>query len=235
MSNTAVKEKEETLVEETKIEEDVITIRGGNLYAFFKRAFDIVSSLCVIVVFSWLLLIIAILVKLTSRGPVLFKDKRVGKNMKPIKVYKFRTMYIDAEKNIDKYLTPEQKAIWEKERKIDNDPRITKVGKFLRKTSLDELPQLFNILFGSLSVVGPRPVKMSELEMNYTDYQRMMLTRVKPGLTGYWQVYGRSNVDYASGERQKEELAYLPKRGFWYDLKLIFLTIPAVLSKRGAK
>ena len=232
----AVKEKEEVLVEEKKeTKEDVIIIKGGRIYAFFKRVFDIASSLCVIIVFSWLLLILALLVKLTSKGPVLFKDKRVGKNMKQIKVYKFRTMYIDAESNMDKYLTPEQKEMWKKEGKIDNDPRITKIGKFLRKTSLDELPQLFNILFGSLSVVGPRPVKINELELNYTDHQRIMLARVKPGLTGYWQVYGRSNVDYASGERQKEELAYLPKRGFWYDLKLIFLTIPAVLCKRGAK
>lgn len=235
--STVVKEKEEVLATEeiAVVQEEQIILKGGKIYAFFKRAFDIVSSFCVIAVISWLLLIIAIIVKLTSKGPILFKDIRVGKNMKPIKVYKFRSMYIDAEKNIDKYLTPEQKLIWEKERKLDDDPRITKVGKFLRKTSLDELPQLFNILFGSLSVVGPRPVKMSELEMNYSEYQRKMLAKVKPGLTGYWQVYGRSNVDYASGERQKEELAYLPKRGFWYDLKLIFLTIPAVLSKRGAK
>lgn len=235
-SNTEIVETIET-TETKKIDEKEyeITIRGGKCYAFFKRVFDIIASLVAIVVFSWLLLIVALAVKLTSKGPILFKDIRVGKNGKRIKVYKFRSMYIDAEKNIDKYLSPEQKAIWDRERKLDNDPRITKVGKFIRKTSLDELPQLFNILFGSLSFVGPRPIKMTELTLNYTEYQRSMLTKVKPGLTGYWQVYGRSNIDYASGERQKEELAYLPKRGFWFDIKLIILTVPAVLFRKGAK
>jgi lipopolysaccharide/colanic/teichoic acid biosynthesis glycosyltransferase len=127
------------------------------------------------------------------------------------------------------------KQKWIEERKLDNDPRITKVGKFLRKTSLDELPQLLNIFAGSISIVGPRPIKNYELLSAYTPYQIEKLLSVKPGLTGYWQVYGRSNVTYETGERQKEELAYLPKRGAWMDLKIIFLTIPAVLKKRGAK
>ncbi len=212
-----------------------ITIKGGKMYCFFKRIFDFVCSLLGIIVLLPLILIISVLIKVTSKGPVLFKDVRVGKGFKLIKVYKFRTMYIDAESNIDKYLNEEQKEIWNRERKLDNDPRITKVGKILRKTSLDELPQLFNILFGQLSIVGPRPIKMKELKDNYTEYEQQMLMKVKPGLTGYWQVYGRSNVDYASGERQKEELAYLPKRSLLFDLKIIFLTVPAVLKHKGAK
>lgn len=212
-----------------------INIKGGKLYCFCKRIFDFVCSLIGIIVLSPVLLVIALIIKITSKGPVLFKDVRVGKNFKLITVYKFRSMYIDAETNIDKYLTKEQKEIWNKERKLDNDPRITKIGKFLRKTSLDELPQLFNILFGNLSIVGPRPIKMRELKDNYSEYEQEMLMKVKPGLTGYWQVYGRSNVDYKSGERQKAELAYLPKRSLLFDLKLILLTIPAVLKSKGAK
>ena len=227
-------ETTQKIVTKSEQEEEII-IKGGKAYAFFKRMFDIVSSGLVILVFSWLLIILALLVKLTSKGPVLFKDERVGLHGKKIKVYKFRSMYIDAETNVEKYLTPEQIEQWNTERKIDKDPRITPIGRFTRKTSLDELPQLFNIFLGSLSVVGPRPVKQFELDENYTPYQKEKLLQVKPGLTGYWQVYGRSNVDYASGQRQKEELAYLPKRSCLFDLKLIFLTIPAVLKHRGAK
>lgn len=216
--------------ENTTTEE--IVVRGGKCYAFFKRSFDIVSSFLMILLCSPILLVLSVLVMFSSRGRIIFKDHRVGKNGKSIKVYKFRTMVADAETNIDKYLTPEQKGQWEKERKLDNDPRITRIGRFLRRSSLDELPQLFNILFGSLSVVGPRPITTQELE-NFTPYQREKLLSVRPGLTGYWQVYGRSSATYETGERQKQELAYLPKRGFFYDLKLIFLTIPAVLKRNG--
>ena len=143
-------------------------------------------------------------------------------------------MYFDANDNPDKYFTPEQKEVWLRERKVDNDPRITKFGKFLRKTSLDELPQLFNILFGTLSVIGWRPISKQET-MNFYPDELKILYSGKPGLTGYWQVVARSNADFESGERQKLELEYYSKRGFWYDLGLIFRTIPAILKKRGAK
>lgn len=211
------------------------TTKSSNVYLFVKRLFDFFASLFAIIILSWLLIILAILVKFSSSGPVLFKDKRVGHNRKQIKVYKFRTMYSDAETNIEKYLTKEEIGIWKKERKLENDPRITKIGKFLRKTSLDELPQLFNILFGTLSIVGPRPVSENELDNNYTNEEQKQLLSAKPGLTGVWQVYGRSDVNYASGERQKLELSYLQKRSVIFDLKIIFLTIPAVLEHKGAK
>jgi lipopolysaccharide/colanic/teichoic acid biosynthesis glycosyltransferase len=214
---------------------DTITIKGGKGYERTKRVFDILCSSLAIVLLSPLLLVLALLVKTTSKGKILFRDHRIGKDGKKIEVLKFRTMYSDAESNINKYLTPEQLKIWTVERKLDNDPRITKMGRFLRKTSLDELPQLFNILRGDISIVGPRPITKTELDENYTRYQRRCLLSVKPGLTGYWQVYGRSDVDYKSGERQKEELAYLPKRSCLFDLKLIFLTVPAVLKHKGAK
>lgn len=224
--------EEQTQVQERQYE--VIEVKGGKVYAFFKRTFDIVASFFAIIILAIPMLIIGIAIKLTSKGPILFKDSRVGKNGKEIKVYKFRSMYIDAESNIDKYLTAEQKERWLVERKLDNDPRITPIGKFTRKTSLDELPQLFNIFKGDLSVVGPRPITKIELDTNYNEFEKNILLSCRPGLTGYWQVCGRSNVDYASRERQKLEIEYFTKRGFWFDIGIIFRTIPAVLGSKGA-
>ena len=222
----------EILFVETK--EGPKKIKGNWWYFVWKRLFDFFSSLVVIILISWLLLILFIINFIATKGHPIYKDMRVGKNGKMIGVYKFRSMYIDANDNPDKYFTPEQKEIWLRERKVDNDPRITKFGNALRKTSLDELPQLFNILFGSMSVVGPRPISKKELE-NFTDTQLKILFKAKPGLTGYWQVYGRSNVDFESGERQRLELEYFTKRGLFFDLKIIFLTIPAVLKHDGAQ
>lgn len=208
-------------------------IKGNLWYDLTKRVFDFISSLLVIFMISPILLIIFIIQLFVTKGHPIFFDKRVGKKGKDIVVYKFRSMYYDAESNIDKYLTPEQKETWLRERKLDDDPRITKFGKFIRKTSLDELPQLFNILFGSMAVVGPRPISRKELS-NFSSDELEVLFKAKPGLTGYWQVYGRSDVDFESGERQKLELEYFSKRGFWFDFGLIFKTIPAVLKHRGA-
>ena len=226
---------EEVVIEQVPTREHkIIEVRGGKLYAFLKRLEDIVASLLAIIILFIPMLIIGLLVKFTSKGPVFFKDKRVGKGGKEITVLKFRSMYIDAESNIDKYLTEEQKIQWVRERKLDPDPRITKVGRFIRKTSLDELPQIFNIFKGDLSIVGPRPITKKEMDTNYNDYEKSILTLARPGLTGYWQVCGRSNVNYESGERQKLELEYFEKRGFWFDIGIIFKTIPAVLRSKGA-
>lgn len=234
MGGVAVATEEVVIEQVPTREHKIIEVRGGKLYAFLKRLEDIVASLLAIIILFIPMLIIGLLVKLTSKGPVFFKDKRVGKGGKEIVVLKFRSMYIDAESNIDKYLTEEQKIQWVRERKLDPDPRITKVGRFIRKTSLDELPQIFNIFKGDLSIVGPRPITKKEMDTNYNDYEKSILTLARPGLTGYWQVCGRSNVNYESGERQKLELEYFEKRGFWFDIGIIFKTIPAVLRKRGA-
>jgi len=241
-SNLTWLNEEELVQEDENVSSSVATkgkeqikVRGGIGYNIAKRVFDIVSSFFVICLISPILLIVFIIQIFATKGHPIFPDKRIGKNGKMIKVYKFRSMYYDAESNIDKYMTPEQKAEWLCERKLDNDPRITKFGKILRKTSIDELPQLFNILFGSMSVVGYRPMSVRENEEHFTDEERKVLGMAKPGLTGYWQVYGRSDVTFESGERQKLELEYFSKRSFWFDLKLIFLTIPAVLKSRGAK
>lgn len=204
------------------------------MYLFIKRCFDIVSSFFVILFLSLPLIVIAIIVKCSSKGPVLFKDVRVGKHGKTIKVLKFRSMYIDAEQRLEKYLTPAEIEEWKRERKIANDPRITKIGKFLRKTSLDELPQLFNILFGSMSVVGPRPITKQELDEHYTDEQKKILLSARPGLISNWGVNGRSEVLFLNGKRQELELEYFKKRSLWFDLKLIFKAIGAVFSSKGA-
>lgn len=227
--------KEELQVQVEEKEYQIFHVRGNKFYHFMKRLEDICASFLAIVILSIPMLIIGLIVKLTSKGPILFKDNRIGMNQKPIKILKFRSMYIDAEENIEKYLTEEQKVQWMKERKIDKDPRITPIGRFLRKTSLDELPQLFNILRGDISLVGPRPVTKRELEDNYTEPQIRALTSIRPGLTGYWQVSARSNSSYETGDRQKLELEYLTKRGFWFDIGILFKTIPAVLGHKGAQ
>lgn len=222
---------------DTENTDEEIVIKGNKSYLFFKRVLDIVVSFISIVFLMVTLIfpIISVLVLISTRGTVIFKDERMGLNKKKISIYKFQTMFSDAETNLDKYLDENQKKKWQKERKLDDDPRVTKLGKFLRKTSLDELPQLFNILGGSLSLVGPRPITKQELESNFTEYEQNQLMKVKPGLTGYWQVKDRSLATYESGERQKEELYYLPRRGLWFDIKIILLTIPAIFKGKGAK
>ena len=159
---------------DTKNTDEEIVIKGNKSYLFFKRVLDIVVSFISIVFLMVTLIfpIISVLVLISTRGKVIFKDERMGLNKKKISIYKFQTMFSDAETNLDKYLDENQKKKWQKERKLDDDPRVTKLGKFLRKTSLDELPQLFNILGGSLSLVGPRPITKQELESNFTEYEQ---------------------------------------------------------------
>ena len=207
----------------------------GFFYFFSKYTFDFLVSLISIIILLPAFIIIGIIVKCSSKGPIFFVDKRVGKNEKMIGVLKFRTMYVDAETNIEKYLTPEQIKAWKEERKLENDPRITKIGNFLRKSSLDELPQLFNILVGQMSIVGPRPISKREYEAYYNDEEKKILSTARPGLTGYWQVYGRNEVDYASGERSKLTMEYFKKRSLLLDLKIIFKTFAVVISGKGAE
>lgn len=204
-------------------------------YRFVKRSFDIWVSLIAILILSPLYLLFIIINAIYTRGHPIFFDKRIGKDHKHINVYKFRSMYYDAETNVDKYLSKAQKKQWKKERKVENDPRITPFGRILRKTSIDELPQLFNILFGSMSFVGPRPITEGELTNNFTKKQQDIMLSARPGLIGYWGVKGRSNVAFADGVRQKLELDYFKLRGIWFDLGLIFRVIPAVLKGSGAK
>lgn len=225
---------EKHMVKTSRDEIVLENIKGNKWYFFCKRTFDIVSSFLLMIFISWFILILFVIQIFATKGHPIFADRRVGINGKEIKVYKFRTMYYDAESNIDKYLSAEEKEIWLRERKLENDPRITPFGNFLRKTSLDEVPQLWNIFIGTMSVVGPRPISRKE-EENYFPSELEILHKAKPGLTGYWQVIARSNASFESGERQRLELEYFLKRGFWFDLGLIFRTIFAVLKHKGAK
>ena len=201
-------------------------------YECIKRIFDLVVSLVAVIVLSPILLVIALAIRLEDRGPILYRAQRVGRGGKPITVYKFRSMRINADR-LEDMLTPEELEEYKKNFKLEHDPRITKVGAFLRKTSLDELPQLFNILSGTLSLVGPRPVLQEETEL-YGDKRNLLLS-CKPGLTGLWQVSGRSNVTYENGRRQALELQYVSQRSLWLDIKILFWTVGAVVRMDGAK
>ena len=200
------------------------------VYKAIKRVFDIIFSLIGLVLLSPIFLIISIIIKLDSKGPVFFVHSRIGEKGKPIGIYKFRTMVNNAE-DLIKSFTPEQKEEFERSYKLENDPRITKVGDFLRKTSLDELPQILNILKGELSIIGPRPIVQSELD-KYEDNKDKFLS-VRPGLTGYWAANGRSDTSYE--ERMQMELYYVDNMSFKLDVKIFFKTIFAVLKKEGAR
>lgn len=199
------------------------------LYPFIKRFSDIVLSLAGLLILSPLFLILAMLVRATSKGPVIFRHPRIGKGGKKIDVFKFRTMVRDAD-NLDRYFTAEQRREFEQNYKVIDDPRVTKLGRFLRKTSLDELPQLLNILKGDMSLVGPRPIVADEL-IKYGIYAGIYLS-VKPGLTGMWQVHGRSTTTYQ--ERIMMDNDYVRHLSFTGDFKLIVMTIGVVLSREGA-
>ncbi|MDF2882789.1 MAG: rfbP [Clostridiaceae bacterium] len=200
-----------------------------HFYNFIKRLFDFISSLVAIIILSPLFLVIGIVIKFDSRGTIFFSHKRFGKGGSVMKIYKFRTMVSNAEELL-KNLTPEQKEEFEKNFKLEDDFRITKIGKFLRKSSLDELPQLFNILIGNMSVVGPRPIVEKEI-IKYGDCADKLLS-VKPGLTGNWQANGRSSTTYE--ERVKLDMDYIDNRTIWLDLKIIFKTVVVVIKKQGA-
>lgn len=193
------------------------------LFQIIKRLFDFISSLSMLLLLLPVFTIISLFVKAEDGGNIFYKHNRIGMNGKKIGIYK-----------LEDVLTPEQLEEYKKEFKIDNDPRITKIGDFLRKSSLDELPQLINILKGELSVIGPRPIIEPELQM-YNEADRKKFLSVKPGLTGYWQAYARNNATYESGERQKMELYYVEHACVWLDIKILFKTVISVLKRDGAK
>ena len=199
-------------------------------YIKVKRILDCILATIALIILSPIYLIIAIAVKIDSKGPIFFGHTRIGKNGKIIKIYKYRTMVTNAEELI-KQFTPEQMKEYKENFKLENDPRITKVGKFLRKTSLDELPQLLNIIQGDLALIGPRPVVKKELE-KYGENAGKFLS-VTPGLTGNWAASGRSNTTYE--ERMKMELWYVDNISLKTDIKIFFKTIIAVIKKEGAK
>ncbi|MDT7880475.1 MAG: sugar transferase [Candidatus Hydrothermia bacterium] len=197
-----------------------------------KRIFDIVFSIFLIFLFSPIIVITAILIKLTSKGSIFYVQKRPGRFGKIIKIYKFRTMYLDAEKKLEEILKNDEKLREEfmKYRKLKNDPRITPLGKILRRFSIDEIPQLFNVLKGDMSIVGPRPYQIDEIE-HMGEYKDIVLS-VRPGLTGLWQISGRSDLSFQA--KLKIETWYVLNWNLWLDLFIIIRTIPAVISGKGA-
>lgn len=211
-----------------KVDYEISVLDKGKSYYITKRCIDIIGALIGLILFSPLYLFLIIAIKLDSPGPAIFAHKRYGKGGKFINVYKFRSMYKNAEEMLKK-LTPEQKKEWEENFKLKDDPRITKVGKFLRKTSLDELPQFLNVLKGDMSLVGPRPIVEKELE-KYGKYADKFLS-VKPGLTGLWQVSGRSDVTYE--ERVRLDMEYIDNRSIIYDFKIILKTFIIIFTKKS--
>lgn len=199
-------------------------------YRIAKRTLDIVISLLGLAVTIIPMVIIGLLIRLESPGSPLYIHHRMGKNGKDLPLLKFRSMFRNADQMIEQF-TPEQKAEWEENFKLENDPRITRVGRFLRQSSLDELPQLINVLKGELSIVGPRPIVAKELE-KYGENKEKFLS-VTPGLTGYWQAYARSSCTYE--QRIEMELHYVENASFWWDIKIMFATVGAVLGGKGAK
>ena len=203
---------------------------GRWVYRVLKRAFDIVFSACVLVCLSWLFLIVAIAIKADDpEGPVIFSQARVGRDGREFRMYKFRSMCVDAESRLAELAGRNEKdgPVF----KMADDPRVTRVGRFLRKTSIDELPQFVNVLVGDISVVGPRPALPKEVAQ-YTPRQRQRLS-VKQGITCYWQT--RRNRDSITFDEWVDlDLIYVKKCGLWSDLKLIVQTVGCVLTAQGS-
>ena len=199
------------------------------VYAFFKRFFDIFLCVFALIMLSPVFLVIAILIKCEDGGPVFFKQTRLTKGCKEFGMYKFRSMCVDAEAKLEALM--DRNEVNGPAFKIEDDPRITKIGKFIRKTSIDELPQLLNIIKGDMSIIGPRPPLPREVA-EYTEYQLHRLD-VKTGLSCYHECYGRSKVtDF--DEWVEQDLKYIRERSLWVDLKVILMTIKVVLTGDGA-
>lgn len=204
----------------------------SKMYLFMKRLIDIIGAIIGLIISSPVFLLVSIMYLFgESKGPIFFKQKRYGKNGKLFNIYKFRSMVVNADEKLKQNKELYKKYV-ENNYKLEQneDPRITKLGRFLRKTSLDEIPQFINVLTGEMSLVGPRPIVEEELR-EYKDKKEYFLS-VKPGITGYWQVSGRSDIGYP--ERVDLELYYVYHQSIFLDMKILFWTLKAVMSKKGA-
>ena len=217
-------------MEGLKVELENIEENKENLkfYEIFKRGIDIIGAGSGLLLLSPVIAIVACAVKFTSKGPIFFSQKRVGKNGQLFDMYKFRSMVVNAEELKEKLA--HQNEMSGPMFKMKDDPRVTKVGKFIRKTSLDELPQLWNVLKGDMSLVGPRPSLPKEVAQ-FEDWMHKRL-EVKPGLTCYWQVSGRNNIDFE--DWMKLDIKYVEEKSTWVDIKLIFKTVGVLLGDKNA-
>lgn len=214
----------------------LITTTNGLLLrnkVFLKRTFDLVIATLALTVFSPLFLIVPLLIKLDSTGPVYFRHKRCGRKMDEFEMVKFRTMRIDGEKVLREFIQGHPEAVidLEERNKIEHDPRVTRIGNFLRKTSLDELPQLLDVLRGDMSIVGPRPDTIEAINKYYLEYNEIY-ENIRPGITGLWQVSGRSEIDYA--KRVKLDYLYMLNWSLWFDMVIILKTFRSILNRKGA-
>ena len=200
--------------------------KGGARYLACKRVFDVVFSAMVCIVAAIPVAIVCVIISLESSGKPIIRQERIGQRGKPIRIFKLRTMVADAHSNPQKYMTPEQFAVWKREQKLDDDPRITKVGRILRRMSLDELPQFLNVLTGDISVVGPRPVTLEET-YEFGNVRDEVLS-CKPGITGWWAVTDRNGSTWKSGERQGRELFYVRHQSFSLDARIFVKTFKAM-------
>lgn len=201
-------------------------------YRIVKRIVDLVLTALTLPIWLPFLLVLALLVKLTSPGPVFFSHRRICKSGAFFSMWKFRTMCVNSSEVLERYLAshPEARKEWNKTHKLQDDPRVTRIGKVMRRLSLDELPQIWNVLTGRMSLVGPRPIVAAEVEKYAECFQ--CYTRVKPGVTGLWQVSGRSKLSYA--ERVKLDCEYVGRWSLLRDLKILLLTVRSVVNQDGA-
>ena len=215
-------------MEEIRVEFDNIDENKKRIYEISKRAIDIIGAGSGLLLLSPIIVIVACAIKFTSKGPIFFSQKRVGKNGELFDMYKFRSMVVNAEELKEKLA--HQNEMSGPMFKMKDDPRVTKVGKFIRKTSLDELPQLWNVLKGDMSLVGPRP----SLPKEVAQFEKWMYKRlsVKPGLTCFWQVSGRNNIDFE--DWMKLDIKYVDERNIWIDIKLIFKTVLVLFGDKNA-
>nr|WP_088327682.1 sugar transferase [Bacillus cereus] len=220
VSSETVKEQSELAAEE---------INQKWLYLFMKRLMDLVCALVGVIFLSPMFIVVAILIKLEDpKGPIFFKQTRVGKKEKEFGMYKFRSMVTDAEKQLKELL--QHNEVSGAMFKMKDDPRVTKIGKFIRKTSIDELPQLLNVLKGDMSLVGPRPPLPREVK-EYTSYDKQRLF-ITPGCTGLWQVSGRSNIGFE--EMVELDISYIQKRNLLLDIKIILKTMGVLFGSKDA-
>jgi exopolysaccharide production protein ExoY len=201
-------------------------------HSILQRVVDISIAFAVILFCLPLLVVIAMMIVLEDGGPPIYWQMRIGRGGRPFKCYKFRSMVVDADQQLDRLLQTSHvvQAEWALDQKLRNDPRITKLGGFLRRSSLDELPQFFNVLEGKMSVVGPRPIVESEISRYGRNIRHYVA--VRPGITGLWQVSGRSDLSYR--RRVALDTLYFNKRSFWLNLKILLATVPVVLMRRGS-
>ena len=207
---------------------------GLSTFGFvLKRVFDLMSVVVILALFGLMMVIIAAMVRMSGGKKVIYGHTRVGRHGRPFQCLKFRSMVSNSDEVLRNLLEtdPDARAQWERDFKLKNDPRITKIGRFIRKTSLDELPQLWNVIKGEMSIVGPRPVVQAEFEQYYGGAKEHYLA-VPPGLTGLWQVSGRNDLDYA--ERVELDKAYVERSNVFYDFVIVMRTVKVMIVRRGA-